>query len=136
MQLFATELGAWAVLGTFLMAFASAVGWLVQVRKMPQVNLREALDDRVAVEQAQEARIRSLEAEIQRLTVLAEDSRRDSFNTSVLCEKLKVENVRLGMKILDQQEEIDTLRLQVAEHERVAQSRRDTDDIRRGERGH
>lgn len=132
MQLFATEIGAWAVVGTFLMAAATAIGFVVHILKLPRVNLRDALEDRIAVEEAQEARIRSLEAEVSRLTALAEDSRRDSFNTSVLCEKLKDENKRLGVKILDQQEEIDQLRRTVADHERTAQQRRAADDRRLG----
>lgn len=132
MGVFATEIGAWAVLGTFLMTIGTAAAFIVHLLKQPRVNLREALEDRISVEQALEAQVKVLQTEIQRLTVLAEDSRRDSFNTSVLCEKLKEENKRLGMKILEQQEEIDTLRQTVAAHERVAQARRHEDDERRG----
>ncbi len=109
MGYFASELGAWAVLGTFLMAFATAATFFSHLLRVKRSNVWETVEDWKKNAEASEARSQSLEREIGQLRVLADDSRKEVFNMSVLVADLKRENVRLGLRELDQQRQIDTL---------------------------
>jgi hypothetical protein len=109
MQIFATELGAWAVLGTFLMTAVTAISLISHVIRVKRSNLLDTAEDWKKNSEANEARVKVLEAEIAELKVLAADSRKEVFNMSVLVADLKRDNTRLGLRELDQQRQIDRL---------------------------
>lgn len=135
----------WAFWGPWLMSFATAVMLGSHLLRVRRENVWAVVEEQKKIASAHEETIKLLQSEVQKLTVLAEDARKDVFRQTVLVADYKQENERLGLlvltqqrrmdqqdkKILDQQSEINQLRIEVADHEQRAQQRRDSDDERR-----
>ncbi len=91
------------------MAFATAATFFSHLLRVKRSNVWETVEDWKRNAEANEARSQVLERELGQLRVLADDSRKEVFNMSVLVADLRRENVRLGLRELDQQRQIDSL---------------------------
>lgn len=109
MQLFATEAGAWAVLGTFLMAFVTALTVISHLMRIRRANVWDTVEDWKRTSEANEARVQVLERELKEQKVFAEDARRDVYNVTILFEDMKRKFTASGLRELDQQRQIDRL---------------------------